>query len=211
MSDNIAGMDAVTHPPYPVNEPNLTYAPGSASARSCCASSSGRSAGRSPCAPTSAAAAATAGVRRSRSSSRTTTSTCWGDEERHDPRRRGRRQGGSRRCPAVAADALRRAVRDHPQGCRPPGRPVAAAAQRRHHARPVQDGLPGRDRRGLRADRLLAVQRPLRAPDPTPSSRSRTAPAYGTAPTTGPWRASSTRSRRSTSPPSPATCRPRRR
>jgi 1-pyrroline-5-carboxylate dehydrogenase len=29
-SDNIAGMDAVTHPPYPVNEPNLTYAPGSA-------------------------------------------------------------------------------------------------------------------------------------------------------------------------------------
>jgi 1-pyrroline-5-carboxylate dehydrogenase len=28
-SDSIAGMDAVTHPPYPVNEPNLTYAPGS--------------------------------------------------------------------------------------------------------------------------------------------------------------------------------------
>ena len=30
MSDSIAGMDAVTHPPHPVNEPNLTYAPGSA-------------------------------------------------------------------------------------------------------------------------------------------------------------------------------------
>ncbi|MGC4109486.1 MAG: L-glutamate gamma-semialdehyde dehydrogenase [Nocardioides sp.] len=30
MSDNIARMDAVTHPPHPVNEPNLTYAPGSA-------------------------------------------------------------------------------------------------------------------------------------------------------------------------------------
>jgi 1-pyrroline-5-carboxylate dehydrogenase len=29
LSDNIAGMDAVTHPPHPVNEPNLTYAPGS--------------------------------------------------------------------------------------------------------------------------------------------------------------------------------------
>jgi 1-pyrroline-5-carboxylate dehydrogenase len=28
-SDNIADMDAVTHPPHPVNEPNLTYAPGS--------------------------------------------------------------------------------------------------------------------------------------------------------------------------------------
>ncbi len=27
-SDSIAGMDAVTHPPQPVNEPNLTYAPG---------------------------------------------------------------------------------------------------------------------------------------------------------------------------------------
>src|SRR5262245_20210013 len=27
-SDNIADMDAVTHPPHPVNEPNLTYAPG---------------------------------------------------------------------------------------------------------------------------------------------------------------------------------------
>src|SRR6185369_15280786 len=29
-SDSIADMDAVTHPPHPVNEPNLTYAPGSA-------------------------------------------------------------------------------------------------------------------------------------------------------------------------------------
>jgi 1-pyrroline-5-carboxylate dehydrogenase len=29
LSDNIASMDAVTHPPHPVNEPNLAYAPGS--------------------------------------------------------------------------------------------------------------------------------------------------------------------------------------
>ena len=29
MSDNIATMDAITHPPTPVNEPNLSYAPGS--------------------------------------------------------------------------------------------------------------------------------------------------------------------------------------
>ena len=36
-----------------------------------------------------------------------------------------------------------------------------------------------------------------------------TAPASGTAPTTARSRASSTRSRRSTSPRSPATCRPR--
>ena len=25
---HVASMDAVTHPPHPVNEPNLTYAPG---------------------------------------------------------------------------------------------------------------------------------------------------------------------------------------
>ena len=30
LSDSIADMDAVTHPPQPLNEPNLTYAPGSA-------------------------------------------------------------------------------------------------------------------------------------------------------------------------------------
>jgi 1-pyrroline-5-carboxylate dehydrogenase len=29
LSDSIAGMDGITHPPHPVNEPNLTYAPGS--------------------------------------------------------------------------------------------------------------------------------------------------------------------------------------
>ncbi len=44
-----------------------------------------------------------------------------------------------------------------------------------------------------------------------PSSRRSTARACGTAPTTARSRASSTRSRRSTSPPSPATCRPPRR
>ncbi len=39
---------------------------------------------------------------------------------------------------------------------------MAVHAQRRDDARPEQDRLPGRDRRRLRADRLLAVQRPLR-------------------------------------------------
>ena len=34
----------------------------------------------------------------------------------------------------------------------------------RHDARPVQDGLSGRDRRGLRADRLPPVQRGVRRP-----------------------------------------------
>ena len=41
-------------------------------------------------------------------------------------------------------------------------RPVARAAQRRDDARPVEDRAPGGDRRGLRADRLLALQRRLR-------------------------------------------------
>src|SRR5688572_29552438 len=30
LSDNIGRMDAITMPPAPINEPNLTYAPGSA-------------------------------------------------------------------------------------------------------------------------------------------------------------------------------------
>ena len=55
--------------------------------------------------------------------------------------------------------------------------------------------LPGRDRRRLRADRLLADQRPLRPADPRASSRRSTPRASGTAPTTGRSRASSTRSR----------------
>ena len=38
-----------------------------------------------------------------------------------------------------------------------------ADAQRRDDARPVEDGVPGRDRRGVRADRLLALQSGVRA------------------------------------------------
>ena len=49
--------------------------------------------------------------------------------------------------------------------------PWRATAERRHHARPVQDAVPGRDRRGLRADRLLALQRALRPEDPRRAAR----------------------------------------
>ena len=52
-------------------------------------------------------------------------------------------------------------------------RPVARDAQRRDDARPVEDRAPGRDRRRLRADRLLALQRPVHARGSTRSSRSR--------------------------------------
>ena len=61
---------------------------------------------------------------------------------------------------------VRRARRGVPARRRPAGRAMAGEALRRNHARPVEVGLPGRDRRGLRADRLLAVQRRLRPGDP---------------------------------------------
>ena len=43
--------------------------------------------------------------------------------------------------------------------------PWRADAQRRDDARPVEDRAPGRDRRGLRADRLLALQRRVHGAD----------------------------------------------
>ena len=47
----------------------------------------------------------------------------------------------------------------------PARRPVALDAQRGDDARPVEDRPPGRDRRRLRAHRLLPVQRSVHAPD----------------------------------------------
>ena len=60
-----------------------------------------------------------------------------------------------------------------------------AVHQRGHHARAVEDRLPGGDRRRLRADRLPALQRPLRRASCCPSSRSRRR-RRGTRWTTGP-------------------------
>ena len=64
----------------------------------------------------------------------------------------GRREGRRSRRPATRRPDWRAMpfddrVRDPAQGRRPARRPVAAADQRRHHARPVEDGVPGRDRR----------------------------------------------------------------
>ena len=165
---NIAGMDAITFPPAPVNEPNLTYAPGSAE-RAALKVELDKLERRQhdASARTSTAGSAPVAAGRSRSSSRTTTSTCSASS-------RTRRRADAQAAVKAALDAapewrampFDERARGHPQGRRPAGRPVAAAAQRRHHARPVQDRVPGGDRRGLRADRLLAVQRPLRAADP---------------------------------------------
>ena len=87
---------------------------------------------------------------------------------------------------------------------------LARHAQRRDHARPVQDRLPGRDRRRLRADRLLALQRPLRAG----ALRRAAAVELGHVEPARLPAARGLRLRgdaRSTSPRSPATCPPRRR
>ena len=85
---------------------------------------------------------------------------------------------------------------------------LALDPQRRHHARPVQDDLPGRDRRRLRDGRTSGGSIPS-----TPSSSTRSSPspiaASGTSSSTGRWRGSSTRSRPSTSPRSAGTCPPR--
>ena len=66
----------------------------------------------------------------------------------------------------MARAVLRRPRRHPAQGRRAALRTVARPPQRRDDARPEQDGLPGRDRRGVRAHRLLADQRPLRPADP---------------------------------------------
>ena len=66
----------------------------------------------------------------------------------------------------VGRHAVRRARRGVPARRRSARRALARDDRRRDHARPVQDRLPGRDRRALRARRLLAVQRRLRPRDP---------------------------------------------
>ena len=205
-------MDAVTHPPLPVNEPVLDYAPGSAERA----------------ALTAALAAVTepvelgaviGGVHRrpsgepfQRGRARSTTGGSW-RPPRTPPRPTPPTaiQAALDAAAGLAGAGLRLPGGDPAARRRTAGRSVAGQDERRDDARPGQDGLPGGDRLGLRAGRLLAVQRAFRPADPARAADRQLARASGTAPTTGRWRASSTRSPRSTSPPSPATCRPRRR
>ena len=101
----------------------------------------------------------------------------------------------------VGRDAVGGPRRGVPPRRRPAGRALARDAQRRHHARPVEDRLPGGDRRGLRADRLLRFNahfaQELYAEQPISSPRH---VEQGRVPAAR--RASCSRSRRSTSPPS---------
>ncbi len=88
---------------------------------------------------------------------------------RRPPGRRRRGPAGRRRrsrglagmAPLVLGGARSRL----PPRRRAARRAVARHAERRHDARPVEDGAPGRDRRRVRADRLLPLQRPVHDAD----------------------------------------------
>ena len=113
---------------------------------------------------------------------------------------RGRHRGAAR----MGQLALGRSRRRVPQGRRAPRQHLAQHHQRRDHARPVEDRPPVGDRRRLRADRLLALQRPVRAGDLRRTADQR--PRHvESARLPRRSKASSTPSPRSTSPRSAAT------
>ncbi len=96
------------------------------------------------------------------------------DAARPRPRARGLAQGlararlpgdrgGGRGAARVGELALGGPPGRLPEGGRAARDHLARAAQRRDHARPVEDGLPGGDRLGGGARRLLALQPALRA------------------------------------------------
>ncbi len=204
-------MDAVTTPPTPSNEPTRTYAPGSAER-----------------------ASLEAKVKELAGERVELTTTIGGVErmaggDRYDvvqPHRHAAVLGSSAEATdADVAEAVDAALAAGPAWRDLPFDERAAVLLRAAEllAGPWRDtlnaatmlgqsksSLPGRDRRGRRAHRLPPLQRALR-----PAGAGRAAalepPACGTGWTTGRWRASSSRSRRSTSPRSPATCRWRRR
>ena len=80
----------------------------------------------------------------------------------------------ARRAREWAQLGVRRSRGGPAQGRRAADDHVARHDQRRDDARPVEDGVPGRDRRGVRAHRLLALQRALRPASCSTSSRSAT-------------------------------------
>ncbi len=82
--------------------------------------------------------------------------------QRRALRRDRRHRCGDRRQARLGSHPVRRARRDLPPRRRPARRTVAGEVVRGDDAGPVQDRVPGRDRRGVRADRLLAVQRRIR-------------------------------------------------
>ena len=164
-------MDAITDVPLPANEPIHEYAPGS-----------GERARLTDALQTVAAEPidlphVIGGAHRMGGGTRTDVVQphrhCRAAGHLHQ-RRALRRDRGHRgrdgRQGRLGGHPVRRTRRGLPARRRPAGRSVAGEAVRGDHARPVQVRLPGRDRRGVRADRLLAVQRRLRPSDPGPAA-----------------------------------------
>ena len=212
LKERSRSMDAITRVPAPLNEPVLTYAPGSAE-RAALEARLAELAAETPRADRDDRRRAADGRGASASTSSSRTGTPPSSGRRRTPRTptpRPRSRPPRTRRPAWRALSFddRAAVflkaADLLAG---PWRQTLNAATMLGQSKTA---LPGRDRRGLRADRLLALQRALRPADPGRAA-DRQRRASGTASTTARSRASSTRSRRSTSPPSPATCRPPRR
>ena len=133
-------MDAVTRVPAPRNEPVLDYAPGSRRARRARARLT-ELAGEPVELTVHDRRRAADGRRRAlrRRRSRTGTPPSSARSAHATARRRARTPSRAPReaAPGWRGAVLRRPRRGLPQGRRPAGRPVAADAQRRHHARPV--------------------------------------------------------------------------
>ena len=187
-------VDGITHPPTPVNEPVLDYAPGSPERADLVAALGDVHRRRW-------SSAAVIGGESRRPSGEPFEVVAPHDHRRVlatsaslDPGRRGRRhRGRAGGRGGLAGPRLRLPGGDPAARGRAALRPVAGPDQRRHHAGPVEDRLSGGDRLGLRAGRLLAVQRALRPADPGRAADRQLARASGTAPTTARSRASSTR------------------
>ena len=92
---------------------------------------------------------------------------------------RARPAGDRRRRQGVAATGRAGRGRSGPPFCFAPpscSRPVARHAERGDHARPVEDGAPVGDRRGVRVDRLLPLER--RVHDADVRGAARLAPGF---------------------------------
>ncbi len=160
-------MDAVTHVPAPANEPVLDYAPGSPerAALEVALAELGGTQTELPHTINGERVIGT-GRRIAVRQPHAHRKVLGHDAQRHRQGGPCCRRGGQGGRPDVARAVLRRPRRHPAQGCRAALGTVARPPQRGDDARSEQDGLPGRDRRGLRAHRLLADQRPLRPADP---------------------------------------------
>ena len=212
-SDNIGGMDAITFPPAPGQRAQPHLRAGHPRAEDAGATSwPGSSGASTPSAPTSTAASGPAAAPRSRSSSRTTTSTCsapsrarrpatpsWRSAAALDAAPDWRAMSIDDRCAILlkAADLLAGPWRQRINAATMLGQSKTAFQAEIDAACELIDFW----RFNVHYAKQI-LHRPADREQPR---------ASGTAPTTGRSRASSTRSRRSTSPRSPATCRPRRR